>query len=193
MFDDLEVKFDVEDGDQVMEAINKLIEPPQVLIMDIDMKRQNGIETTKMVKTKFPNTIVLMLTVSENNEDILKAFEVGASGYLLKGEKPMKMYDFIQHAVQGNLSLSDAVLRQSMDLLVQQATTFDKPKPSDFGLTNRELSILKLIAKGLDYHAIAEHLFISPQTVRSHTDNIYKKLDVHSKVEAAKLVLLNHW
>jgi DNA-binding NarL/FixJ family response regulator len=193
LFDDIEVKFDVDDGDQVMYAIDKLIEPPQVLIMDIDMKRQNGIETTRIVKEKYPATIILMLTVSENDNDILQAFEMGASGYLLKGEKPIKMYEFIKNAVNGNLSLSNKVIQQTMDMLVQNGSASNHKSPSDYGLSSRELDVLKLIVDGKNYNQIAEELNISPQTVRSHTNNIYRKLSVHTKMEAANLVLANKW
>lgn len=193
LFDDIEVKFDVDDGDQVMLAIDKLIEPPQVLIMDIDMKRQNGIETTRIVKEKYPDIIILMLTVSENDNDILHAFEMGASGYLLKGEKPIKMYEFIQNAVKGNLSLSNKVIKQTMDMLVQNGSSAHSQSPSDYGLTTREFDVLKLIVEGKKYNQIGDELNISPQTVRTHTNNIYRKLGVHTKLEAANLVLANKW
>lgn len=193
LFDDIEVKFDVDDGDQVMLAIDKLIVPPQVLIMDIDMKRQNGIETTRIVKEKYPDVIILMLTVSENDGDILQAFEMGASGYLLKGEKPIKMYEFIQNAVKGNLSLSNKVIKQTMEMLVQSGNKQSHQSPSDYGLTSREFDVLKLIVDGKNYHQIAEDLNISPQTVRTHTNNLYRKLGVHTKLEAANLVLSNKW
>lgn len=194
LFDDIEVKFEVEDGDQVLHAIDRLIEPPQAIIMDIEMKRQDGIETTRQVKMKYPNMVILMLTVSDNNENILKAFEYGAQGYLLKGEKPMKMYEFIKNAVEGNISMSNDVAKQAVEMMLKSAKQNEsKLKPEDFQLTKRELDVLKLISQGKDYQSIAEVLIISPQTVRSHTDNIYRKLGVHSKVEATNIVISNQW
>lgn len=192
LFDEVQLKFTASDGDQVLTEIEKLIEPPQVLLMDIEMKRVNGITATGMVKQKYPATKVVMLTASENNVDIIKAFEAGADGYLLKSEKPLKMLEYIIKAAEGSLTVSDSVLKQTVTLLVNSNLQNQK-QPSDYNISSRELDVLQLIAKGKEYQQIAAELNISPQTVRSHTDSIYKKLGVHSKVEAANLVVKYNW
>lgn len=192
LFDDIDVKFIASDGDQVIHAIKQLIEAPQVILMDIEMQRIGGIEATALVKQNYPTTKVVMLTASENSADIVKAFEAGADGYLLKGEKPLVMYDLIVKAAQGQLTVSDTVLKQTVSMLVNANINHQK-QPADYNISPRELDVLKLLATGKEYQQIAQDLFISPQTVRSHIDNIYKKLGVHSKVEAANLVIKYNW
>ncbi|MFI5132938.1 MAG: response regulator [Chitinophagales bacterium] len=164
---------------------------PQVILMDIEMDEMDGIETTRQVKELYPSIKIIMLTVFEDDEKILNAIKAGANGYLVKDEKKERIIECIHDVIQGGSYLSPSVAAKAMKYL-QKNFVPDKAAPGN-PLSKREQEILQLIINGNTYHEIAEKLFISMATVKSHIYHIYEKLHVNNKIEAAKKATGNKW
>lgn len=153
---------------------------PDVVLMDIDLPGRNGIEAVKIVKELNPLIQVLMLTVFEDEAKIFDAIRNGASGYLLKNTAPSEIIEAIFDIFKGGSPMTASVARKVL-LFFQQQKTITK---ADYKLSIRELDILKSLVKGNSYKLIADELFISIDTVRTHIRHIYEKLQVNSKTEA---------
>jgi DNA-binding NarL/FixJ family response regulator len=165
---------------------------PQVLLMDIDMPEVNGIELTAKVKNQFPNIKILMLTVFDQEDNVFQSILAGANGYLLKDEKPMKIISSVMEVMNGDAPMSPMIARKALELIKRNAKP-EQIAPDVFGMSDREVEILKSMADGLSYIEIGEKLFISHNTVRKHFNNIYEKLHVHNKTEAIKIGVENRW
>lgn len=155
-----------------------------VVIMDVGLPGQSGIECTRAVKAKAPNTLVMMFTVYENNENIFKALEAGASGYLVKQSSPASILSAIAELRGGGAPMSSQIARKVLDFFRAKG----EPKTNDFGLSEREKQILELLAEGHRYQDIADKLFISFGTVRTYIYHIYNKLHVDNRTSA-----INKW
>ncbi len=153
---------------------------PDVALMDIDMPGITGIEATPLVKALYPAAQVLMLTVFEDEEKIFQAIRNGASGYLLKRTPPGEIIQAIFDVHQGGSPMTASVARKVLHYFQEPAHVTSH----DYQLSPRELDILKGLVKGHSYKLIADELFISIDTVRSHIRHIYEKLQVNSKTEA---------
>lgn len=153
---------------------------PDVVLMDIDMPGLTGIEATPIVKALCPETQVVMLTVFEDEDKIFQAIRNGASGYLLKRTPPGEIIQAIFDVHQGGSPMTASVARKVIRFFHEPP----QPIPNDYQLSARELDILKGLVKGYSYKLIADELFISIDTVRSHIRHIYEKLQVNSKTEA---------
>lgn len=155
---------------------------PDVLLMDIDLPGMSGIEGIKRVKVVLPESIILVLTIYDENEVIFDALCAGASGYLVKKTPPSRLLEAIKEANEGGAPMSAHIARKVVAFFQQKkvATTND----SNILLTPREKEVLSGLVEGNSYKAIAGTLFISVETVRFHFRNIYKKLHVHSQSEA---------
>lgn len=155
--------------------------PADVLLLDINLPGMSGIEALPVLKQKFPQTKVIMLTILDDDKHIMEAICQGADGYILKRTQPHKILDAVQQVYDGGAALTPLVARQVLSF-------FHKPpKPAVHAqddLTPREREILSLITNGITTDKIASGLFISPQTVRNHIKNIYGKLQVHSRAQA---------
>jgi len=160
-----------------------------VVLMDIQMPVMDGIEATRKLKGRYPQIKVIMSTVFDDDENLFRAIMAGASGYLMKDESPEKIHQSIEMVMEGGAPMSAGIASKVLNLIRLQPSSFDEQE--DFGLTPRELEILKHLSKGLSYDQIAGNLFISSGTVRKHIENIYKKLQVHNKVEALQLAMRN--
>jgi len=160
-----------------------------VVLMDIQMPVMDGIEATRKVKERYPQIKVIMSTVFDDDENLFKAILSGASGYLLKDESPEMIHRSIEMVMQGGAPMSAGIASKVLNLVRTQPIAFDDQE--DFGLTPRELEILNHLSKGLSYEQIAGNLFISSGTVRKHIENIYRKLQVHNKVEALRIATQN--
>ena len=156
--------------------------PINVVLMDIGLPGMNGIEGAKSAIIKNPDLSILMLTVYEESEFVFDALCAGACGYLVKKTPPARLLEAIKDANDGGSPMSSRIARQVI-------TAFKEGKniatdTDNYGLSDREISVLNLLSDGYNYQEIAETLFISVDTVRHHIRNIYKKLHVHSQSEA---------
>lgn len=158
-----------------------------VVLMDIEMPVMDGIAATEIVTQKFPQIKIIMLTVFDDQEKIFQSIQAGASGYLLKDETPGKIIEAIKMIMEGGAPMSPTIAAKALNLLrVPLKVESVKNSEDTFSLTQREIDVLTQISKGLDYIQASENLFISPSTVRKHIENIYKKLQVHNKMQAVQ-------
>jgi DNA-binding NarL/FixJ family response regulator len=158
-----------------------------VVLMDINMPIMNGIESTAKIKEAFPDIKVIMHTIFDEDDKIFESILAGASGYLLKDDSLSKVLEGIDEVVEGGAPMSVSIASKVLSIIKN-----DREKSvQTFALTSRELQILQKIGKGENHKKISEDLFISPKTVRNHIENIYKKLQVHNKVEAVTLAIKN--
>jgi two-component system, NarL family, response regulator LiaR len=174
-----------EDNDSLRESLcivlnNCTINAPDVILMDVDMPGISGIEASALVTKAFPKTNILILTVFEDQEKLFNALQSGASGYLLKKSKIIEIIEAIHDIYKGGSPMTPAIARKVLDFFSKPQ---NQPNPEE-KLSERELDILKCLVAGDSYKMIASNCFISMGTVRSHINNIYKKLHVNSKSEA---------
>lgn len=162
----------------------------QVILMDIEMPVMDGITATQEISDKFPNIKVIILTVFDDDEKIFRAIRAGAFGYLLKEESADKIVQSIKSALDGVAPMSSTIASKTLQLL-RNPIQISNEKIQSYNLSAREIEVLELLKKGLDYNKVAEQLFISPFTVRKHIENIYRKLQVHNKIEAVQKALKN--
>jgi DNA-binding NarL/FixJ family response regulator len=155
---------------------------PDVVLMDINMPGISGVETVAKLKAILPATQFLMCTVYEEDEHIFNSLKAGASGYILKKTAPPKLLEAIAEIYNGGSPMSGSIARKVI------ASFRPVPAGNDNGLSSREQEILEALAKGYRYKEIADKLFISIDTVRSHIRKIYEKLQVHSRTEALNKV-----
>lgn len=191
-YKDIVVDFMAVNGEDFLAQIKLTKQKPDVVLMDIDMPILNGIETVNIATEKYPNTKFIMLTVFDDDDKIFDAIKAGAIGYLLKDEGVDKIVTSIKEVVEfGGAPMSPRIARKALQLMVEGKTT--QKKNEDTVLSEREKDILKGLVQGLDYKGVADLLFISPHTVRTHITNIYKKLHVSSKTQAVMLAVKNKW
>ncbi len=160
---------------------------PDVVLMDIDMPKVNGIEGLKRIRQYAPGVLIIMQTVFENNEKIFQAIRAGAHGYFLKKTPSHKLLEGIREALDGGAPMTPTVARKVLEMYHEQPVI----KQEKFDLSERELEILSLLVKGLSYKMIAEAAGISWHTVNGHFKKIYDKLHVHSATEAVKKAIDN--
>src|SRR5438874_10091517 len=187
---DIEVVGEASDGAEAVEKAGQAL--PDVVLMDIARPRSSGIEACRAMKEAAPSTKIVMLTISDEEEDLFEAIRAGASGYLLK-DIPLDEVSEAVRAVHGGQSLISPAMagklltefatlaRRTEEERVQQV-----PPPK---LTDRETEVLKLVAKGMNNREIARELFISEHTVKNHVRNILEKLQIHSRMEAVMIAL----
>jgi DNA-binding NarL/FixJ family response regulator len=158
---------------------------PDVVLMDIRMPRLNGIEATRRIRELLPSTRILMLTVSDEEDDLYEAIRAGANGYLLKDISAEEVADAIHAVVRGHSlispSMASKLLSEFRSLADKAAEKDQLPAPI---LTPRELEVLKLVARGMSNREVAQQLYISENTVKNHMRNILEKLHLHSRMEA---------
>lgn len=152
-----------------------------IILMDIDLGNgMNGIEAVRRLYRERPDLTVVMLTIQEDSTSVFSALCAGAIGYLIKGIPPVQLISALEEAAAGGAPMSPKIARRVV-------ATFHQGPPSP--LSNRETEVLRLLCQGESYRSIAELLFISGHTVRSHIKNIYEKLHVHSRAQAVAKAL----
>jgi len=191
LFDEVKILWIAGDGKAAVQKIKKGINLPDVILMDIEMRVMSGIEATRRIKALQSNIKVVMLSIVRNKEEVQQAIYAGADGYLLKDEKPLKMLELIKDALEDRYPLSPEIAKQTFQSIRKSASP--QKSPDDYQLTKREIEILEYLVSGQTYTEMAEHLSVSPLTIRSHMENLYRKLNVHNKVEAVSIAIKNSW
>jgi len=160
------------------EAINDIPEnTPDIILMDIELPGMNGVEGTRLVKEKWPEIDIIMLTIHEDNDSVFRSLQNGASGYLVKNVAPEKLLEALKEVKNGGAPMSMPIARMVIH-------SFHK-MPPDEALTAREKDVLNRLRDGKSYKAIADELFVSKSTVKFHIKNIYRKLHVSNKTQLA--------
>jgi DNA-binding NarL/FixJ family response regulator len=180
---DIEVGAEAGDGHEAIEMAEQTT--PDVVLMDVRMPKRSGIEATRMIKDTLPSTKILMLTISDEETDLYEAIKAGASGYLLKEISIDEVSGAVRSVFQGQSlispSMASKLLTEFASMVKRRDERAQVPGPR---LTERELEVLKLVAKGMNNRDIGTELFISENTVKNHVRNILEKLHLHSRMEA---------
>jgi DNA-binding NarL/FixJ family response regulator len=180
-FPEIDIVGEAMTGRQAVERTRRL--KPDVVLMDLNMPEMGGIAATRAIKEENPDRVVLALTVSEAEEDIVEMVAAGASGYVLKDVDPASLARSIQDAYAGQFQLDDALTRRVImrlgSSLKRSRRTLAEP------LTERETQILRMVVEGSSNKAIANRLSLGEGTIKSHLRNIYRKLQVRTRAEAA--------
>jgi DNA-binding NarL/FixJ family response regulator len=172
----------------VEEALDKIPhQVPDLVLMDIGLPGMSGIEGLRILKERYPDMLLLMLSVYNDDDRIFDAMCAGASGYLLKKTPPVKLLESIREVVQGGAPMSPEVARRVIALFRE----IRPPERADYELTPHETRLLKLLVEGHNYKTAAAELNVSVHTVSFHLRSIYDKLQVHSKSEAVAKAVLN--
>ncbi|HSX52287.1 MAG TPA: two-component system response regulator NarL [Cellvibrio sp.] len=177
---EMEVVAEASNGKDAIKLASEL--DPDLILLDLNMQGMDGLETLRHLRDEGVTSRIVMLTVSDADEDVLSTISAGADGYLLKDMEPEDMLVQIERALSGKMVLSEAVT-QILATAIRNPTT--KDAVGSDSLTQRELEILKLIAKGMSNKVIARELDISDGTVKVHVKHLLKKLHLRSRVEAA--------
>jgi len=157
---------------------------PDIILMDIEMPGLDGIQLTSLIVQTFPETKILIQTVFNDSEKIFKALCAGASGYILKSDPPNKYLDSITEAYDGGAPINTSIAKKILGFFGNKNVILVSPENENYHLSTREQEILKHIVGGKSLKDIAGELFISYDTIRTHTKHIYKKLQVASRSEA---------
>jgi RNA polymerase sigma factor (sigma-70 family) len=182
----IQLSIDVEEllvfGDAESALKTLAANPPEIVICDIGLPGMSGIECIRRLKMVHPKIQMMVLTVYENADNIFDALRAGATSYLLKTTPPEKIVDAIKDVHNGGSVMSSQIARK----VIEAFATKEKVNEFFQELSRREQEILELLAKGYHYKEIADKLFLSIETIRTHIRHIYEKLQVNSRVEALK-------
>ena len=161
---------------------------PQVTLLDLGLPGMSGIEGIGALRERCPESTFVVLTVYEDSERVFDALCAGAGGYMLKNTPPAKLLDALRDAVKGGAPMSSEIARRVIDVFRR----FRPPEKSAHNLTPHELRLLKFLVEGYSYKSAAAELGVSINTIAFHVQNIYGKLQVHSKSEAVARALREH-
>ena len=167
------------------EALEKIHQPPNVILVDIGLPGMSGIEGIPLLRARSPESVVLVLSIYEDDERIFAALCAGACGYLLKKTPPARLLDSLREAVEGGSPMSPEVARKVVGLFRQ----FHPPARSGHNLTPHESRLLALFVEGHTYKTAADFMGVTVNTVSFHMRQVYEKLHVHSKSEAVAKAL----
>ena len=165
-------KYAFPDGESALASIPNL--PVDVVLMDIDLPGKSGIEVTRILKQQCKDIDFIMLTVQSDDDSIFESLCAGASGYLLKDTNPADLLLHIKEVFDGGSPMSSQIARR----IINSFRIIENP------LSDRETEVLKILSKGFNYKDVANQLFLSPHTVKTHIKNIYSKLHVNNRAEA---------
>lgn len=186
---DFKVVGEASDGEEAVKMALEL--KPDIIVMDISMPRLNGIEATKQIKEKMPSVAILVLTAYDYEQYIFPLLAAGAAGYLLKDVNSRELVNAIETVLKGEPVLHPAVARKVLERFKHTGDTSGEEVTKI--LTEQEINVLKMAAKGMNNKAIADSLFISVRTVESHLAIIFNKLGVGSRTEAVIQAMKQGW
>jgi len=178
---DIEVVGEAADGITATELA--ITTAPDVILLDVRMPRRTGVEACRAIKEAVPATKIIMLTVSDEEADLYESVKNGAAGYLLKDSSIEEVAQAIRVVNEGQSLISPSMAVKLIDEFKQMSKPEREQGPA-LRLTDRELEVLRLVAKGLNNREVAKELFISENTVKNHVRNILEKLQLHSRMEA---------
>lgn len=185
-FPEFSIKTRAVNGEDLLEKLS-LNHNLDLILMDIEMPKMDGIEATRQIKNLYPQIKIIMLTVFDDDENIFNSIRAGADGYLLKEIRPDDLQKAILETMEGGASMTPSIALKALKLLRDPELIQNmNQEKEDYKLSAREIEILDQISTGLKYNKIAENLFLSVNTVRKHVVNIYEKLQVHNKLEAVQ-------
>jgi DNA-binding NarL/FixJ family response regulator len=179
----LQIAGEAENGDVAIRLVDELA--PDVVVMDLNMPGPSGIETIRQITANSPLARVVVLTISDDDADVVNAVMAGACGYLLKDASVDQLVAGIRAAAAGESLISPQIAAKMLQLLRAQQSNADAAETIRSELSDREIQVLKLIANGKDNAEIARQLFISPKTVKNHISNILMKLQIENRIQAA--------
>ena len=187
---DFQVVGEASDGIEAVELAKKL--RPEIIIMDVSMPRLNGIEATKEIKSLYPNIAILVLTGYDDDEYVFALLEAGAAGYLLKESSGEELIEAIRQVMAGEPVLHPKIMRKVLNRLRAPVEEQVTQTPGEV-LSDREMEVLRLAAKGMRNMEIADNLTLSVRTVQTHLRSIFNKLGVGSRSEAIVYGLKKGW
>ncbi len=193
--DEITIVMEASNGEELLDKLNETAVHllPQIILTDLEMPLMDGIQTIAIGSTLYPEIKFIVLTIFDNNEKIFEAIKAGANGYLLKDDDAINLTEAIMQVKNYNaVPMSPAIARKTLGLLKTGGSTGSNISHSSL-LSTREQDVLRHLVEGLEYKQIADKLFISPATVRTHIANIYQKLHVKSKAQAIKMAYENKW
>jgi len=169
---------------------------PDVVLLDLSLPDQSGIEVTRQIRTFLPDTRIIIVSMHSKVDLITKAFQAGATGYVVKESATEKLVEGLEAVSKGEYFLDTSLSQKVVSKLAESSARASKSVDARYeSLTPREQEVLRLLVEGLSAKEIADKLFISPKTVENHRTNIMNKLDIHSTMElvryAAKLGLID--
>ena len=183
--EDIEVVGEAEDGREAIELARRV--DPDVILMDIRMPNVDGVEATRRLVAGGSRARIVVLTTFDLDEYVFESIRAGASGFLLKDVQPTQLVDAIRVVAAGEALLAPSVTRRLLDRFAHTLPGEEKPPPELASLTERELEVLKLLASGLSNAELAERLFLSETTVKSHISSVLRKFGLRDRVQAVVL------
>lgn len=181
----IEVLGTARDGREALEKSRSL--KPEVIIMDIQMPRMNGLEATRLIMMEQPEIKIVILTMSENDEDLFEAIQSGACGYLLKTEEPDKFFERLTGLMRGEVPLSPGLAKRILNELARQgmaSQSTEQVAAKEEYLTPRQMEVLTLVVQGLTYKEIGAKVFLSERTIKYHMGQIIERLQLENRRQA---------
>lgn len=179
-FEDIAIVYRAPNGEALLHDLEKNA-AVDLILMDLEMPVMDGIAATAAVKQKYPDIRVVVITVYDAEEAIFRAIRAGADSYLLKETSGPRIHECLHDTLRGGAVMSPAIALKTLNLLRQQPSVAT-PEVA-VALSARETEILSQLSQGFSNKIIAEHLFLSPFTVKRHIENIYQKLQAHNRIE----------
>ncbi len=190
MEDDIDVIAEAGDGEETMEKTLKY--RPDLVLLDINMPKMNGIEVLRRYKDLGVESKVIMLTIHNDREYLYETIKIGANGYVLKDSDADSLIKAIKDVYLGKTYIQPSIASSLVEQLEEDKKENNENLMKIESLTKREYEVLTLIAEGLNNREIAERLFISEKTVKNHVSNIFRKLDVNDRIQAAIFAFKNN-
>ena len=181
-FSDIFIKDTAQNGEEAIAILEKN-HVVDLILMDIEMPVMNGIKATEIIKSKYPQIKIVMITVFDNDDNVFNAIKAGADGYLLKETKAEKIYEAIIETLAGGAAMSPSIAMKTLKLLKNPIPFETESQTELVELSIRAIEVLEHLSKGLKNKDIADNLFLSTSTVKKHIENIYRKLQAHNRIE----------